>query len=46
MAFLEPPDMEDDEGPLTELYENATRLGDDEAYWPDGGASADFFDDF
>ena len=32
MAFLEPPDMEDDEGPLTELYENATRLGDDEAY--------------
>ena len=45
MAFLEPPDMEDDEGPLTELYENATRLGDDEAYWPDGGASADFFDD-
>jgi hypothetical protein len=45
-AFLEPPDMEDDEGPLTELYENATRLGDDEAYWPDGGASADFFDDF
>ena len=46
MAFLEQPDMEDDEGPLTELYENATRLGDDEAYWPDGGASADFFDDF
>jgi hypothetical protein len=46
MAFLELPDMEDDEGPLTELYENATRLGDDEAYWPDGGASADFFDDF
>lgn len=46
MAFFEPPDMEDDEGPLTELYENATRLGDDETYWPDGGASADFFDDF
>jgi len=46
MAFLEPPDREDDEGPLTELYENATRLGDDEAYWPDGGASADLFDDF
>jgi len=46
MAFLEPPDMEDDEGPLTELYENTTRLGDDEAYWPDGGASADFCDDF
>ena len=46
MAFLELPDIEDDEGPLTELYENATRLGDDEACWPDGGASADFFDDF
>ena len=41
-----PLDMEDDEGPLTELYENATRLGDDEAYWVDGGASADLFDDF
>jgi len=24
----------------------ATRLGDDEAYWPDGGASADLFDEF
>ncbi len=46
MAFLESPDMEDDEGPLTELYENATRLGDEEAYWPDGGASAYFFDDY
>ena len=34
----------DDEGPLTEQYENAIRLGDDEAYWPDGGASADLFD--
>jgi hypothetical protein len=40
------PDIEDDEGPLTELYENATRLGDDESYWVDGGASADLFDDF
>ena len=40
------PDYEPDEGPLVELYENATRLGDDEAYWVDGGESADFFDDF
>ena len=46
MAFLEPPDMEDDEGPLTEQFENATRLGDDDGYWIDGGESADFFDDF
>jgi len=36
----------DDEGPLTEMYENSIRLGDDEAYWPDGGASADLFDEF
>lgn len=36
-AFDEP-----DEVPLTELYENATRLGDDEGYWVDGGESADF----
>jgi len=35
----------DDEDPLTEQYENAIRLGDDEAYWPDGDASADFFDE-
>jgi hypothetical protein len=27
-----------------EQYENAIRLGDDEAYWPDRGASADLFD--
>ena len=40
------PDYEPDEGPLTEMYENATRLGDDEAYWVDAGASADLFDDF
>ena len=38
-------DSEPDEGPLTEQYENATRLGDDEAYWVDAGASADIFDD-
>ncbi len=40
------PEYEPDEGPLTEMYENATRLGDDEAYWVDGGESAGFFDDF
>jgi hypothetical protein len=45
-ALLELPDLEDDEGPLTEQFENATRLGDDETYWVDGGVSADFFDDF
>ena len=39
------PDNEPDEGPLVEQYENATRLGDDEANWVDGGASADFFDE-
>ncbi len=44
--FLSPLDIEDDEGPLTEQYENATRIGDDEAYWVDGGTSADFFEDF
>jgi hypothetical protein len=37
---------DDDEGSLTEQYENAIRLGDEEAYWPDGGASADLFDEF
>ena len=36
---------DDDEGSLTEQYENAIRLGDEEAYWPDGGASADLFDE-
>ena len=45
-ALLELPDIDDDEGPLTEQFENATRLGDDETYWVDGGASAIFFDDF
>ena len=40
------PDYEPDEGPLVEAYENATRLGDDEAFWVDGGVSADFFDNF
>ena len=46
MAFMSSPNEEDDEGSLTEQYENAIRLGDDEAYWPDGGASADLFDEF
>jgi hypothetical protein len=45
LALLELPDMEEDEGPLTEQFENATRLGDEEGYWVDSGASADFFDD-
>jgi hypothetical protein len=44
--FLHLPDIEDDEGPLTEAYENATQLGDEDYYWVDGGASADFFADF
>lgn len=39
------PEYEPDEGPLVEQYENATRLGDDESFWVDGGVSADFFDD-
>ena len=39
------PEYEPDEGPLTEMYENATRVGDDEAYWVDAGESAGF-DDF
>jgi hypothetical protein len=40
-----PDDQEPDEGALVEQFENATRLGDEEGYWVDGGASADFFDD-
>lgn len=40
--LLDTPDI-DDEGVLTEQYENAIRLGDEEAYWVDGGASADWF---
>jgi len=39
------PELEPDEGPLTEMYENATRLGDDESYWVDCGESADLFDE-
>ena len=46
LSLLEAPDVEDDEGPLTEQYENASRLGDDESMWVDGGASADLFDEF
>ena len=45
-AFIDSQNQEDDEGSLTEQYENAIRLGDEEAYWPDGGASADLFDEF
>jgi hypothetical protein len=45
MTFNSPMDDQDDEGPLTEQYENASRLGDDEGLWPDGGASADLFDE-
>lgn len=44
-ALYQPPELDsDDEGPLTELFENSTRLGDDEGYWVDGGASAGFED--
>ena len=45
-ALVNSQNEDDDEGSLTEQYENAIRLGDDEAYWPDGGASADLFDEF
>ena len=44
--FLSSADEGVDESSLTEQYENAIRLGDDEAYWPDGGTSADLFDEF
>ena len=40
-----PDNQEPDEGILVEQFENATRLGDEEGYWVDGGASADLFDD-
>lgn len=46
LAFISSVEDQDDEGSLTEQYENASRLGDDEGLWPDGGASADFFDEF
>ena len=45
-ALMNSQNEDDDEGSLTEQYENAIRLGDKEAYWPDGGASADLFDEF
>jgi hypothetical protein len=38
--FLNDELNNDDEGPLTEQFENATRTMDDEGFWPDGGASA------
>ena len=41
-----PESQEPDEGVFSEQFENATRLGDEEGYWVDGGASADLFDDF
>ena len=41
-----PESQESDEGVFTEQFENATRLGDEEGYWVDGGAVADLFDDF
>jgi hypothetical protein len=44
-AYPSSIDNEDEEGPLTEQYENATRCQDDEAYWPDGGVSAGFYED-
>lgn len=45
--LLELPEPDrDDEGPFTEQFENAVRLMDDEAYWPDGGLSAGFGEDF
>lgn len=45
--LLEPEGREDDdEGCLTEQFENATRLGDNEGYWVDCGESADLFDEF
>jgi hypothetical protein len=40
-----PESQEPDEGVFTEQFENAIRLGDEDGYWVDGGASADFFDD-
>ena len=46
LAFMSSTNDEEDEGPLTEHFENATRVGYDDAYWPDGGASADLFDEF
>jgi hypothetical protein len=45
-ALINLQNEDDDEGSFTEQYENAIRLGDDEAYWPDGGISADLFDEF
>ena len=45
-ALMNSQNEDEDEGSLTEQYENAIRLGDEEAYWSDGGASADLFDEF
>lgn len=46
VPYVTPFVAEDDEGHLTEQYENAIRLGDEDGYWVDGGVSADFFEDF
>lgn len=46
LAFMSSTNDEEEEGPLTEQFENATCVGDDGAYWADGGASADLFDEF
>ena len=45
-ALMNSQNEDDDEGSLTEQYENAIRFEVEEAYWPDGGASADLFDEF
>jgi hypothetical protein len=46
LEFLSSTNDEEDEGPLTEQFENARHVGDNEAYWTDAGASADRFDEF
>ena len=46
LSLMSSTNEEDGEGPLTEQFENTTRVGDDEAYWTDGGSSADPFDEF
>jgi hypothetical protein len=44
-SFMATGESDEGETLFSEQYENATRLGDDEAYWVDGGASADLFDE-
>lgn len=45
LVLFADPDT-DDEGPMAEQYENATRSLDDEGYWPDGGSSASWDFDY